>query len=129
MFLLMMAALAMQTTAIAVPTPDRAMFSERIETGRVIADTDAIGLCADDEGQATADMERIAVGMLLPKTRMLPLCTFRIEGAWRVVRKIADRCLAIPGQEWCEVEAHTVLVENGARRRYAVIVMTAAQFE
>lgn len=127
--IMMLIALAMQTAAIPVDAPDRTMFSEVVETGRVVGDTDAVGLCAQDDDTARRDMEAMAVGTLLPKSRMLPLCTSRMDGKWRVVRRIADRCLAAPGQEWCEVEAHAVLVESGRRRRYAVIMVTADQLD
>ncbi len=112
-----------------VPNPERQMFAEIVSAGRAVGDSDAIGLCAQDDDTARRDMERIAVGKLLPKSPMLPLCTFRIDDGWRVVRKVADRCLAVPGQEWCEVEAHAVVIQNGASRRYAVIVVTADQLD
>ena len=121
-------AMALQA-AVVVKAPDSSMFSETVPVGRVVGDTDAIGLCASDDDAARHDMERIAVGKLLPKSPMLPLCTFPIERGWRVVRRVADRCLAIPGQEWCDVEAHAVVIQNGPDRRYAVIVVTADQLD
>jgi hypothetical protein len=122
-------AMALQAAVAVVPHPDRAMFSEIVEAGRMVGETDAVGLCAGDDDSAQADMEALAVGMLLPKSRMLPLCTSRIQGTWRVVRVVADRCLAPPGQQWCEVEAHAVVVQNGRDRRYAIIMVTADQLD
>ena len=105
------------------------MYTESTAQGRVVGPTDSVALCALDDEGAARDMENMAVAAYLPKTRVLPICTEPTHADWRVVRKVADRCLMPPGAEWCEVEAHAVLVEREGRRRYAVILVTAAQLD
>jgi hypothetical protein len=121
--------LAGQMMVAATPAVDAAMYTEPTNPGRMVGGSDAVGLCAQDDVAAARDMERMAVAAFLPRSRALPICTFSIDTPWRVVRSVADRCLAPKGAEWCEVEAHAVLVEQQGRRRYAVIMVTAAQLD
>lgn len=123
------AALIMLQTmgAATAPALPASVYTESTQPGRVVSGTDAVGLCSTDETGAARDMERLAVATLLPKSRVLPVCTARVEGDWKVVRGIADRCLPGPDRSWCEVEAHAVLIERGGRRQYAVILVTADQ--
>lgn len=119
---------ALQAVAVA-PAADPSMYTEPTNKGRMVGAHDAVGLCVEDAASAVHEMEAMAVAALLPKTRTLPVCTFRIDAPWRVVDSIADRCLAPKGAEWCEVEAHAVVIERGGRRRYAVIMVTAPQLD
>lgn len=120
---------ALQALTAVHPAPDASMYTEPTNPGRVVGDTDAVGLCADDAASAAHDMEAMATAASLPKSRAIPVCTMRMDGQWRVVERVADRCLAAKGAEWCEVEAHAVLVEQEGRRRYAVIMVTASQLD
>jgi len=116
-------------TASAPVASDASMYTEPTNPGRVVGSSDAVGLCATDDVGAARDMERMAMAAFLPRSRALPVCTFAIDTPWRVVRGVADRCIASKGAEWCEVEAHAVLVERQGRRRYAVIMVTAPQLD
>lgn len=117
------------TQIVAQKQPDRSWFTESTARGRLVGPTDAVALCVTDDESARRDMEAIAMATFNPDAHIAGTCTRPVTGDWRVVRSIADRCLVEPGEEWCDVEAHAVLVERQGRRRYAVILVTAAQLD
>lgn len=123
------ALLALQALGATTPDPDASMYTEPTNPGRVVGDTDAVGLCVEDAASAAHDMETMATAAFLPKSRTVAVCTMRMDGQWRVVERVADLCLKAKDAEWCEVEAHAVLVEQTGRRRYAVIMVTASQLD
>ncbi len=112
---------------VLIASPDPAMYSERPQAGALLSTHGSMILCGKDARSAIADAEEIVKELADTGHASSNGCRSATSRPWRIVSILGSRCMAARDAEWCEAEAHAVIVERGGSRRYAVMTMTAAQ--